>query len=47
MPGFASQKSGSANLPLHYGKAPPWLFQRMVRLSREWLPEPSTALECC
>ena len=35
MPGFASQKSGSANLPLHYGKAPSWLFQRMVRLSRE------------
>jgi hypothetical protein len=37
MPGFASRKSGIANLPLHYGKAPPWLFQRMVRLSREWL----------
>ena len=35
MSGFASQKSGNANLPLHYGKAPPWLFQRMVRLSRE------------
>jgi len=46
MPGFASQKSGSANLPLHYG-APPWLFQRMARLSREWLPEPSTTADCC
>jgi len=22
-------------MPLHYGKAPPWLFRRMVRLSRE------------
>jgi len=30
---FSSQKSGNANLPLHYGKAPPWLFQRMVKLS--------------
>ena len=24
-----------ANLPLHYGKVPPWLFDRMVRLARE------------
>ena len=24
-----------ANLPLHYGKAPRWLFDRMVNLSRE------------
>gem|GEM_PF-4630396 len=44
---FTSQKSGSANLPLQYGKTPPWLFQCMVRLYREWLPEPSTALKCC
>lgn len=27
-------KTGIANLPLHYGKAPPWLFQRMVALSK-------------
>jgi uncharacterized protein len=26
---------GIAHLPLHYGKAPPWLFQRMRRLTRE------------
>jgi len=24
-----------ANLPLHYGKAPRWLFDRMVKLARE------------
>jgi len=29
------QKTGIAQLPLHGGKAPPWLFQRMVRLGRE------------
>jgi len=28
-------RTGVANLPLHYGKAPPWLFQRMVKLARE------------
>jgi hypothetical protein len=28
-------RTGIANLPLHYGKAPPWLFQRMSRLARE------------
>jgi hypothetical protein len=28
-------KTGIANLPLHYGKAPPWLFQRMKKLARE------------
>lgn len=33
MPGRA-QRTGVANLPLHYGKAPPWLFQRMVKLAR-------------
>ncbi len=31
----APARTGIANLPLHYGKAPPWLFQRMVRLARE------------
>ena len=29
------KRTGVADLPLHYGKAPPWLFQRMVALSRE------------
>ena len=28
-------KTGIAQLPLHHGKAPAWLFQRMVRLGRE------------
>jgi len=27
--------TGIANLPLHYGKVPPWLFDRMVKLARE------------
>ncbi len=27
------QKTGIVNLPLHGGKAPPWLFRRMVKLS--------------
>ena len=27
-------RRGFADLPLHYGKAPPWLFERMVKLSR-------------
>jgi hypothetical protein len=26
---------GTAVLPLHYGKAPPWLVERMIKLSRE------------
>jgi hypothetical protein len=30
-----SRHTGYASLPLHGGKAPPWLFGRMVRLSRE------------
>ena len=30
-------RRGIANLPLHYGKAPPWLFRRMVELSRSIL----------
>ncbi len=28
-------KTGIANLPLHYGKTPPWLFGRMKRLAVE------------
>lgn len=28
-----SHRSGISNLPLHGGKAPPWLFQRMVKLA--------------
>jgi hypothetical protein len=28
-------RSGSAHLPLHGGRAPAWLFSRMVRLARE------------
>ena len=29
------QKTGVANLPLHHGKAPSWLFERMRQLARE------------
>jgi len=29
------RRTGIANLPLHHGKAPRWLFQRMVKLARE------------
>jgi len=32
---MSTTKTGIAHLPLHYGKAPPWLFDRMVKLSRE------------
>ncbi len=28
-------KTGIANLPFHYGKAPAWLFGRMKKLARE------------
>ena len=28
-------RTGVINLPLHYGRAPGWLFEKMVRLSRE------------
>lgn len=28
-------KTGIANLPLHYGRAPSWLFSRMKKLARE------------
>ena len=31
----SGQRTGIANLPLHYGKAPPWLFSRMSQLARE------------
>jgi hypothetical protein len=31
---FPLRRTGTANLPLHGGKPPPWLFERMVRLSR-------------
>jgi hypothetical protein len=31
------KRTGYASLPLHGGKAPAWLFSRMVRLSREIL----------
>ncbi len=29
------QRTGTATLPLHYGKAPRWLFERMTLLARE------------
>jgi hypothetical protein len=29
-----SRRSGSANLPLHSGRVPPWLGERMTRLGR-------------
>ncbi len=28
-------KTGMANLPLHYGSAPSWLFEKMTILARE------------
>ncbi|MBM4454253.1 MAG: DUF763 domain-containing protein [Chloroflexi bacterium] len=31
----SAQRTGVANLPLHYGKAPRWLFDRMTKLARE------------
>lgn len=33
MPAFA--RTGTAHLPLHGGKAPAWLFERMTKLARE------------
>ena len=30
-----SRRTGFANLPLHPGRAPAWLFTRMTRLARE------------
>src|SRR5512135_1351573 len=35
MPDTGGNRTGVANLPLHYGKAPKWLFDRMVKLARE------------
>jgi uncharacterized protein len=32
---YSSQRTGIANLPLHGGKAPRWLFERMSKLARE------------
>ncbi|HEY2854063.1 MAG TPA: DUF763 domain-containing protein, partial [Gemmatimonadaceae bacterium] len=32
---YPLRHTGIASLPLHTGKAPPWLFSRMTRLSRE------------
>src|SRR3954451_12054648 len=32
---MSASRTGSATLPLHTGKAPPWLFQRMTKLARE------------
>lgn len=32
---FKPTRTGIANLPLHGGKAPRWLFERMVKLTRE------------
>ncbi len=32
---MSGKRTGFASLPLHGGKAPPWLFSRMVPLSRE------------
>jgi len=31
----SAHRTGIANLPLHYGKVPPWLFGRMCQLARE------------
>ena len=30
----SGQRTGVANLPLHYGRVPPWLFGRMSQLAR-------------
>jgi hypothetical protein len=32
---ISPQRTGITNLPLHGGKAPAWLFQRMTKLARE------------
>jgi hypothetical protein len=31
----SGERTGIANLPLHYGKVPPWLFGRMCQLARQ------------
>ncbi len=33
-PGVRGAPTGSADLPLHRGRVPPWLFERMARLGR-------------
>ena len=33
--GAVPRRTGIANLPLHHGKAPRWLFERMTQLARE------------
>ena len=33
--GSSGQRTGIANLPLHYGSVPPWLFERMSQLAGE------------
>src|SRR5512138_3883165 len=33
-PGIPGSATGSADLPLHRGRVPPWLYQRMARLGR-------------
>ena len=33
--GSSGQRTGIANLPLHYGRVPPWLFGRMSQLARQ------------
>jgi len=30
----SGQRTGIANLPLHYGKVPPWFFGRMCQLAQ-------------
>jgi len=30
----SGQRTGIANSPLHYGKVPPWLFERMCQLAQ-------------
>src|SRR5687768_12429770 len=45
-----SRRTGFASLPLHGGKAPAWLFARMVRLSRKSSSTSSASSEaarCC
>ena len=32
---MSAARTGIAHLPLHYGRVPPWLFDRMVKLARE------------
>jgi hypothetical protein len=39
----ASRRTGVASLPLHTGRAPPWLFGRMVRLARAILAHLETS----